>query len=149
MPKSLPLLLRRSQAVTSITMEIAMHNFRILTLVAAAAFVFVASAHAQGVPECRVLGNWAGWGQNGAGTFEVGPGGSCTIAASTFGKFVGSRVAKEADHGTVKQLSVSSWQYTAAPGFTGTDSFVLEGVGQDPAQPSAQRSLVTMTVNVK
>ena len=102
------------------------------------------------MPECRILGNWSGWGQNGTGTFDVGPGGrSCTIGATTFGHFEGSRVAKKPQHGTVKQLSLSSWQYTAKPGFTGSDSFVLEGTGHDPSQPTGQRSLVTMNVNVR
>jgi hypothetical protein len=127
-----------------------MRNSKTLTLVAigaTAALVFLAPARAQ-VSECRILGNWAGWGQNGTGTFDVNPGGSCTIGATTFGHFEGSRVAKKPQHGTVKQLSVSSWQYTAKPGFTGTDSFVLEGTGHDPSQPPGQRSLVTMNVNV-
>ncbi len=129
-----------------------MRNFKALTIVAVgatAALVFYAPAHAQGVPECRVLGNWAGWGQNGTGTFEVNPGGSCTIGATTFGHFEGSRVAKKPQHGTVKQLSLSSWQYTAKPGFSGSDSFVLEGTGHDPSQPPGQRSQVTMNVNVR
>jgi hypothetical protein len=128
-----------------------MRNLKTLTLVAigaTAALVFLAPARAQ-VSECRVLGNWAGWGQNGTGTFDVTPGGSCTIGATTFGHFEGSKVAKKPQHGTVKQLSLSSWQYTAKPGFTGTDSFVLEGTGHDPSQPAGQRSLVTMNVNVK
>jgi len=128
-----------------------MRNFKTLTIVAigaTAALVFLAPARAQ-VSECHVLGNWAGWGQNGTGTFEVNPGGSCTIGASTFGHFEGSRVAKKPQHGTVNQLSLSSWQYTAKPGFTGSDSFVLEGTGHDPSQPAGQRSLVTMNVNVR
>jgi hypothetical protein len=119
-----------------------------LAVGAATGIVLYAPAHAQ-VPECLVRGNWAGWGQNGTGTFEVGSGQSCTIASSTFGKFEGSKVAKQPEHGTVKQLSVSSWQYTPKPGFTGSDSFVLEGIGNDPGQPAGQRSLVTMNVNVK
>jgi len=128
-----------------------MHRFKTFALVAvgaAAGLVFFAPARAQ-VSECRVLGNWAGWGQDGTGTFEVSPGGSCTIGASTFGKFEGSKVAKQPQHGKVTQLSVSSWQYTAKPGFTGTDTFVLEGTGHDPSQRAGQRSRVTMNVNVK
>lgn len=129
-----------------------MRIFKTLTLVAAGAaagLAFYAPANAQGVPECRVLGSWAGWGQNGTGSFDVGQGGSCTIGATTFGHFEGSKIAKKPEHGTVKQLSISSWQYTAKPGFTGTDTFVLEGTGHDPSQPAGQRSQVTMNVNVR
>jgi hypothetical protein len=126
-------------------------NFKTLAFIAVAASAGLVSfvpARAQ-VSECLVRGNWAGWGQDGSGAFEVGPGQSCTIGASTFGKFEGSKVAKQPEHGTVKQLSVSSWQYTPSPGFTGSDSFVLEGTGHDPSQPAGQRSRVTMNVNVR
>ena len=129
-----------------------MRYFKPLAIVAigaTAALAFYAPTHAQGVPECHILGNWSGWGRDGTGTFDVGPGGSCTIGASTFGKFEGSKVAKKPEHGSVKQLSVSRWQYTAAPGFTGSDSFVLEGIGHDPSQRPGQRSQVTMNVNVR
>lgn len=128
-----------------------MRLFKAVTLVAlgtAVGFAAFTSAHAQ-VSECRVLGNWAGWGQDEIGTFDVGSGQSCTIGATTFGRFEGSKVAQQPQHGTVKQLSVSSWQYTAMPGYTGTDSFVLEGIGHDPSQPAGQHSAVTMNVNVR
>ncbi len=128
-----------------------MRNFKTLAFVAvgaAAGLVFFAPARAQ-VSECHVIGNWAGWGQNGMGTFDIGSGQSCTIGASTFGHFEGSAVAKQPEHGTVKQLNVSSWQYTPAPGYTGSNSFVLEGVGHDPSQAPGQHSLVTMNVNVR
>ena len=123
-------------------------TFAIVAAVAAAGLVFHAPARAQ-VQACQIIGNWAGWGQNGTGTFNVDRGESCMIGASTFGKFEGSKVARQPEHGTVKQLSVSSWQYTPQPGFTGSDSFVLEGIGNDPGQPAGQRSLVTMNVNVR
>jgi hypothetical protein len=101
------------------------------------------------VPECHILGNWSGWGKNGAGTFDVRSGQSCTIGATTFGHFEGSKIAMAPQHGKVTQLNVSSWQYTAEPGYAGADSFVLEGTGHDPSQAPGQVSQVTMTVNVK
>jgi hypothetical protein len=100
------------------------------------------------VPECLVRGNWAGWGQNGAGTFDVGPGQGCTIGLNTYGRIAQTRVAKQPEHGKVRQIDLSNFEYMPAPGFAGTDSFVIEGLGHDPGAPN-EASAVTMTVNVR
>jgi len=130
-----------------------MHTASTLTLIAvglATSAAFIAPASAQeGAATCQIIGNWAGWGQNGTGTFDIASGRTCTIAPSTFGKFEGSKIAKRPEHGTVKQLGLSSWQYTAKAGYTGADTFVIEGSGRDPGQKAGQRSLVTLNVNVR
>ena len=110
---------------------------------------FVAPSHAQ-VPECQVLGSWAGWGTNGTGMFDVSQGQACTIGVTTFGRIEKTRVARiAAEHGKVTQLNSSSFEYRPSPGFTGADTFVLEGTGHDPSEPPGQASAVTMTVNVR
>jgi len=130
-----------------------MRAVKIFTLIAvglATGGAFIAEASAQeGASACQVIGNWSGWGQNGSGTFDIASGRTCTISPSTFGKFEGSKIAKQPEHGTVKQLSLSSWQYTAKSGYTGADTFTIEGTGHDPAQPAGQVSQVTLNVNVR
>ena len=122
------------------------------TLVAAsllASVAFLGAAAAQDATSCRVLTSWAGWGQDGTATFDVGAGRTCLLGASTFGRFVSSKVAQQPQHGTVRQLSLSSWKYTPKPGFTGTDSFVISGTGHDPSQREAKHSQITLNVNVR
>ena len=114
----------------------------------AVSLAFVTPSSAQ-VPQCNVIGNWAGWGTNGNGTFDVRPGGACSIGVTTFGRIEKTRVAKQPEHGQVVQISASSFEYRPAPGYSGTDSFVLEGTGHDPNEPPGQTSAVTMTVNVR
>ena|SRR4051794_30821278 len=130
-----------------------MRVLRTLSLVAAgtvASIAFLGAAYAQGSPSmCQVIGNWAGWGQNGSGSFDVSSGKACLISASTFGNFEGSKITKRPQHGTVRQLSISSWQYTAKSGYTGADAFVIEGTGRDPSQQTGQRSQITLNVNVR
>jgi hypothetical protein len=129
-----------------------MHLVKPITLAAAslvASVVLLGAASAQDASSCRVLTSWAGWGQDGTATFDVGAGKTCLLGASTFGRFVSSKVAQRPAHGTVRQLSVSSWKYTANPGFTGTDSFVIAGTGHDPSQREAKRSQITLSVNVR
>jgi hypothetical protein len=104
-------------------------------------------SHAQ-VQQCLVRGNWAGWGQNGAGTFDVSPGQACTIGLNTYGTIQKTKVAREPQHGRVRQIDLSNFEYMPNPGFTGTDTFVLEGTGHDPGAPN-EASAVTMTVNVR
>ena len=127
-----------------------MHPYRTVSLAAIGVAATLASftpSRAQ-VPECLIRGNWAGWGQNGAGVFEVRPGQGCTIGLNTYGRIQNTRVAKQPEHGKVRQLDLSSFEYMPEPGFAGTDSFVLEGLGHDPGAPN-EASAVTMTVNVR
>ena len=127
-----------------------MYFYRTVTLATigvAASLAIIAPSRAQS-PQCQVIGNWAGWGTNGAGTFDVNPGGACTIGVNTFGTIQKTRIAREPQHGKVMQIDASSFEYRAAPGFSGTDSFVLEGTGHDPGAPN-EASAVTMTVNVR
>ena len=124
--------------------------YRTTSLAAIGIVVSLASftpSHAQ-MSECLVRGNWAGWGQNGAGTFDVSPGQGCTIGLNTYGTIRTTRVARQPEHGKVRQLNLSSFEYLPEPGFAGTDSFVLEGLGHDPGAPN-EASAVTMTVNVR
>jgi hypothetical protein len=124
--------------------------YRTVSLAAIGVVVSLASftpSHAQ-VAQCQTRGNWAGWGQNGAAAFDVGPGQACTIGVNTYGTIQKTRVARPPEHGKVRQIDVSNFEYTANPGFTGTDSFVLEGTGHDPGAPN-ESSAVTMTVNVR
>ena len=104
-------------------------------------------SHAQ-VSQCQTRGNWAGWGQNGEAAFDVGPGQACTIGVNTYGRIENTKVARQPAHGKVRQIDLSNFEYRADPGFTGTDSFVLEGTGHDPGGPN-EASAVTMTVNVR
>lgn len=128
-----------------------MSTCRIATLAmlgVATSLAFITPSRAQ-VPQCQVLGNWAGWGTNGDGTFDVRSGQACSIGVTTFGRIEKTRVAKQPEHGKVVQIDASSFEYRAAPGYSGTDSFVLEGTGHDPGEPPGQTSAVTMTVNVR
>ena len=128
-----------------------MRRFRTITSIAigvAGGLALFAPARAQ-ESQCQIIGTWAGWGQNATGSFDIGSGQSCTIGATTLGHFEGSKVAKRPRHGTVKQLSLSNWQYTSKARYKGTDSFVLSGTGHEPWQPPGQHSSVTLNVNVR
>jgi hypothetical protein len=131
--------------------ETVMQSYRTVTLAAigvAASLAFIAPSRAQ-APQCQVIGNWAGWGTNGAGTFDLNPGQACTIGVNTFGTIQKTRIAREPQHGKVTQIDAANFEYRASPGFTGTDSFVIEGTGHDPSEPPGLTSAVTMTVNVR
>jgi hypothetical protein len=127
-----------------------MRTYKTVSLAAigvVAILVSFAPSRAQ-APQCIIRGDWAGWGQNGAVAFDLSPGQACTIGVNTYGTIQKTRVAREAQHGQVRQIDVSNFEYKANPGFTGTDSFVLEGTGHDPGGPN-EASSVTMTVNVR
>jgi len=126
-----------------------MSIFKNVTLVAIVAAASLAVSGAARADMCQINGNWAGWGQHGTGSFDISSGQSCLIGVSTFGYLQDTKILKRPQHGTVKQLSLSSFEYKAKPGYTGTDTFVLSGTGHDPSAPAGQRSDVTLNVNVR
>ena len=97
--------------------------------------------------DCQLLGNRSGWGQNATGSFEIDSGKSCTIGVNTYGIINDTKIARRPQHGKLTQVSLSNFEYKAKPGYRGTDSFVLQGTGEDRA--SRGTSMVTLNVTVR
>ena len=96
---------------------------------------------------CQIIGNFAPFGQNMSGEFNVKSGRSCTSALSMGGTMKDSKIVTGAQHGTVRMISLTTFEYKAPPGFTGSDSFTLAATGVGTL--GSGTSTLNMKVNVK
>lgn len=96
---------------------------------------------------CQIVGNFAPFGQNMSGEFNVRSGGSCTSALSMPGTMQNTKVVTPAQHGTVRMVSLTTFEYKAKPGYTGSDSFAIAATGVGTLGTGT--STLNMKVNVK
>ncbi len=96
---------------------------------------------------CQIVGNMTPFGQNMSGEFDVRSGSSCTSALSMPGTMQSTKVVSKPQHGTVKMVSLTTFEYKAKPGYTGTDAFTLAATGFGTLGKGT--SLLKMKVNVK
>jgi hypothetical protein len=116
-------------------------------LVSAIAIASLALSAPARAASCRIIGNFAPFGQNMSGEFDVRSGGSCTSALSMPGTMQNTKVVTRAQHGTVRLVSLTTFEYKAKPGYTGSDSFTLAATGVGTLGTGT--STLNMKVNVK
>jgi hypothetical protein len=123
-----------------------MASFSKSSLLVSAALVamLVTSARAA---ECNVAASPSSWGTSMSGTFEVADGDSCSYGIRIAGTFNSSRIARPAQHGSVRMIDVSTFEYRSHDRYAGPDSFAIEANGTGPT--SSGTSLVTLNVVVK
>ena len=114
-----------------------------LILMAAALGFAEAPALAQNAPQCVVSGSApAGWGFNSIGYIEIASGASCQFSVNISGEILSSSVSQNPAHGTLQQLSVSSFLYTSQTGYSGRDTFSVQANGK--SQTSSGTSVFTI-----
>jgi hypothetical protein len=113
--------------------------------VAAPSLVSVSLARA--ASECPASGTLSDWGINSTGYFNVASGGSCLFPVRIAGAMKSSSISQKPAHGTLKKLNVSTYQYTAKPGYKGTDTFAVQATGKGPT--ASGTSVITMNATVQ
>lgn len=112
--------------------------------IAVSSLALSASARAA---SCQIIGNFAPFGQNMSGEFNVRSGSSCTSALSMPGTMKNTKIVTPAQHGTVRLISLTTFEYKANPGYAGSNSFVLAATGVGTLGTGT--SALNMKVNVK
>ena len=109
--------------------------------------VAASTAFTQNAPQCVVSGSPpAGWGFNSIGYIQVASGSSCLFTLNTTGEVLSSSVAQNPAHGTLQQVSVSSFIYTSQAGYTGSDTFSVQATGQSPTSSGASVFTINATL---
>ena len=93
--------------------------------------------------DCRVTGNPSVFGVDMTAYFAIKSGHTCNFPMRLPGAMHKSGVSQKPAHGTLSQLNVTTFRYTAAAGYKGSDTFAIYGEGEGPY--GSGRS--TMTVN--
>jgi len=112
-----------------------------------AALCPIARSSAQAASECPATGTMSDWGVNSTGYFTVASGGSCLFPVRMQGTVSSSQISQRPAHGTLKKLSVSTYQYTAKAGYKGPDTFAVSFTGKGPTGHGT--SVITMTATVQ
>jgi hypothetical protein len=109
-----------------------------LSLMPASAF----AAH-----DCRVTGQPAEFGVDMTGYFAVKSGETCNFPIRIPGAMHSSGVSQLPAHGTLRQINVTTFRYSAAPGYKGSDTFAIYGVGKGPY--GSGRSVMTVSATIE
>jgi hypothetical protein len=120
-----------------------------LLILAALGLVFAAgAARAQNAPQCVVSGSQpAGWGFNSIGYIEIASGGSCMFSVNVAGEILSSSISQNPAHGTLQQLSLSSFVYTSEAGYSGRDAFSVQATGT--SQSNSGTSVITINATLQ
>ena len=120
-------------------------SFALAIVLAAPSLVSVASA--QTASECPVAGILSTWGINSTGLFNVASGGACLFPLRIEGVIAGSSIVQQPEHGRLRQLNESSFEYTANAGYQGTDTFSVQATGKGPT--ASGTSVITLIATVR
>jgi len=99
------------------------------------------------VQDCRVTGLPAEFGVDMTAYFAVKSGETCNFPIRIPGMMNSSGVSQQPAHGTLRQLNVTSFRYSAAPGYKGSDTFAIYGVGKGPY--GSGRSVMTVNATIQ
>ena len=97
--------------------------------------------------DCRVTGLPAEFGIDMTAYFAVKSGETCNFPIRIPGMMNSSGVSQQPAHGTLRQLNVTTFRYSAAPGYKGSDTFAIYGVGKGPR--GSGRSVMTVNATIQ
>ncbi len=101
---------------------------------------------AQAASECPATGSLSGWGVNSTIYFDIASGGTCLFPIRLEGEVKTSSISQKPAHGTLKRLNISTFQYTAKPGYKGTDVMAITATGKGPMTSGTSSITATATI---
>ena len=119
-------------------------NMRLSTI---AAVLSLTPGAAFAVSDCRVTGNPAVFGVDMTAYFAIRSGETCNFPIRIPGAMHSSGVARKPPHETLRSLNVTTFRYTAAFGYKGSDTFAIYGAGKGPY--GSGRSVMTVNVTIE
>ena len=118
-----------------------------MRMLAVAAVLSLTPVTALAVSECRVTGHPSVFGVDMTAYFAVKSGETCNFPIRIPGMMNSSGVSQKPAHGTLRQLNVTTFRYSAAPGYKGSDTFAIYGVGKGPY--GSGRSVMTVNATIE
>jgi hypothetical protein len=115
-------------------------------LLVIAAVLSLTPVSAFAVSDCRVTGNPAVFGVDMTAYVAVRSGETCNFPIRIPGAMHSSGVSRKPAHGTLRQLNVTTFRYTAASGYKGNDTFAIYGEGKGPY--GSGRSVMTVNATI-
>jgi hypothetical protein len=122
-----------------------------LCKVAALALIFGAPSLlsvslARAASDCSILVTLADWGQNSTGYIDLKSGASCLLPIRKRG-VSGSDILQKPEHGKLKKLNITTYEYTAKARYKGNDTFAIKAAGQGRTASGTSVVTVNATIN--
>lgn len=112
-----------------------------------AAAIGLLSTSAFAASECRVIGNVSGFGVNMTGYFTIASGETCVFPIRIPGMMTSSGISQKPSHGALRRQNVTTFTYTAARSYKGSDVFAISGTGKGPYGNGT--SIMTINVTIQ
>ena len=118
-----------------------------MRMLAVAAVLSLTPVTAFAASECRVTGHPSAFGVDMTAYFAVRSGETCNFPMRIPGAMLSSGVSQKPAHGTLRQINVTTFRYTAASGYRGNDTFAIYGEGKGPY--GSGRSVMTVNATIE
>ena len=106
----------------------------------------VAMPLARAATDCSILATLADWGQNSTGYIDLLSGANCQFPIRKHG-VSGSDILQKPEHGKLKKLNTTTYEYTAKARYKGSDTFAIKATGQGPT--ASGTSVITVHATIK
>jgi hypothetical protein len=97
--------------------------------------------------DCRVTGLPAEFGIDMTAYFAVKSGETCNFPIRIPGMMTASGVSQKPAHGTLRQINITTFTYSAARGYKGSDTFAIYGTGKGPY--GSGKSVMTVNATIQ
>ena len=102
---------------------------------------------ARAASDCSISATLADWGESSTSDIDVVSGGSCLFPIRVRGTVSSSEISKKPEHGKLKRLNISTYEYTAKARYKGSDTFAIKATGQGPT--ASGTSMITVHARIK
>lgn len=97
--------------------------------------------------DCRVTGDPSAFGVDMVAFFAVRSGETCKFPIRIPGMMTASGIAQKPAQGTLRQVNITTFTYTAPRGYKGSDTFSIYGSGKGPY--GSGRSVITVNATIE
>ena len=97
--------------------------------------------------DCRVTGTPSAFGVDMTAFIAVKSGETCNFPMRIPGMMTASGISQKPAHGTLRRINLTTFTYSAARGYSGSDSFAIYGVGKGPY--GSGRSVMTVNATIQ
>lgn len=102
---------------------------------------------ARAASDCSISATLADWGENSTGDIDLTSGGSCRFPIRMRGAVSSSDILKKPEHGKLKKLNLTTYEYRAKARYKGSDIFAIKATGQGPTVSGS--SVITVHATIK
>jgi len=118
-----------------------------MRMILAIAALTLTPASVLAVTDCRVTGTPSECGIDMTAFVAVKSGETCNFPIRIPGAMNASGISQKPAHGTLRQINVTTFTYSAARGYRGSDSFSIYGIGKGPY--GSGRSVMTVNATIQ